>query len=199
MRPEAEANQKLMAEILLDPSTWTPELADFTSQVFDALSASWVEERSSYRPAPLLDALARADVRSGGRCLEIGSGTGVLTPYLEEAWGELVCADLSMGMLQLSRHSCRIQADAGALPFPDGTFEAIAIGDAPMFVAETLRVLASEGTLIWSNALGSDAPYYLSTVDLFDALAAATPGHTWSAITSEALWGSWAVFRRHSS
>ena len=112
MRPEAEANQKLMAEILLDPSTWTPELADFTSQVFDALSASWVEERSSYRPAPLLDALARADVRSGGRCLEIGSGTGVLTPYLEEAWGELVCADLSMGMLQLSRHSCRIQADA---------------------------------------------------------------------------------------
>jgi SAM-dependent methyltransferase len=199
VRPEAEANQRLMASILQDSSTWTPGLAVFTGQVFDALSASWVDERSSYRPAPLLDALARGDVGTGERCLEIGSGTGVLTAGLLDTWSEVVCADLSLGMMTLSQHSCNIQADAGLLPFPNGAFDAVAIGDAPMFVEETIRVLAREGTLVWSNALGAGAPYYLPTEDLFDALVAAAPDSNWSAITSEALWGSWIVFRRHPS
>jgi SAM-dependent methyltransferase len=196
VRPEAEANQKLVASILLDPDVWTPELADFTSQVFDALSETWVDDRSSYRPAPLLDALARGDIGNSQRCLEIGSGTGVLTSYLVDRWRDVVCVDISMGMMGLNRHKSQVQADARALPFPDASFDTIALGDAPLFVKETLRVMAHDGTLIWCNALGTGAPYYLPVDDLFDALVAAAPGSRWSASTSEALWGSWAVFRR---
>ena len=44
VRPEAPDNQRLMAEILREPSIWTPELAGFTTEVFDALSTNWVDE-----------------------------------------------------------------------------------------------------------------------------------------------------------
>ena len=96
VRPEAADNQRLMAEIMSDTSFWTPELAKFTTEVFDAMAENWVEERGGYRAAPLVDALNRGCPSSIGRCLEIGSGTGVLTPYLQELSGDIVCVDLSV-------------------------------------------------------------------------------------------------------
>ena len=81
-------------------------------------------------------------------------------------------------------------------PFPDGVFDVIVIGDAPLFTQEVVTLLASVGAVIWSNALGQGAPYYLPTVDIWDALIGAAPDSKWSAIESEALWGSWAVFHR---
>ncbi len=199
VRPEAPDNQRLMGEILSDPSTWTPELAKFTAEVFDALSTDWVNERGGYRPAPLIDALDRGDPPHEGRCLEIGSGTGVLTPYLQGIWDELICLDLSIGMMSHQRHACQVQADASILPFPDGAFNVIVIGDGPLFVAETVRLLASSGTLVWSNALGQGAPYFLRTLDIRDALVKADQRSSWSAVESDAMWGSWAVFRRGES
>ena len=59
VRPEAADNQRLMAEILDDTSCWTPELAKFTTEVFDAMAVNWVDERGGYRAAPLVDALDR--------------------------------------------------------------------------------------------------------------------------------------------
>ena len=50
------------------------------------------------------------------------------------------------------------------------SFRVIVIGDAPLFAEEVARLLASEGAVIWSNALGQGAPYYLPTVDMWDAL-----------------------------
>ena len=49
VRPEAADNQRLMAEILEDPTSWTPELAKFTTQVFDAMAENWADERGGYR------------------------------------------------------------------------------------------------------------------------------------------------------
>ena len=195
-RPEAADNQRLMAEILENPSSWTPELAKFTTQVFDAMAENWVDERGSYRAAPLLDALDRGRPFMIGRCLEIGSGTGVLTPCLQRVWSDVVCVDLSMEMMSRQCMSCRVQADASMLPFPNGLFDVIVIGDAPLFAEEMVRVLSLGGTLIWSNALGQGAPYYLRTVDMWDALVRAAPESRWSAVESEALWGSWVVFHR---
>jgi len=195
-RPEAADNQRLMAEILENPSSWTPELAKFTTQVFDAMAENWVDERGSYRAAPLLDALNRCRPIINGRCLEIGSGTGVLTPCLQKVWSDVVCVDLSMEMMSRQCMSCRVQADASMLPFPSGLFDVIVIGDAPLFAEEMVRVLSLGGTLIWSNALGQGAPYYLRTVDMWDALVRAAPESRWSAVESEALWGSWVVFHR---
>ena len=185
-----------MREILADPSTWTPELASFTAQVFDAMAASWVDDRGGYRPAPLMDALERGDPPHSGRCLEVGSGTGVLTPCLEQIWDELVCVDLSMGMMQHQQRANQVQGDASQLPFQDGTFSVIVIGDGPLFVSEMVRLLTPEGTLIWSNALGPGAPYHLATNRIGDSLVSSARDSRWSAIESEALWGSWAVFRR---
>ena len=196
VRPEAADNQQLMAEILGDASSWTPELAEFTAQMFDAMAAIWVDERGGYRAAPLIDALDRGCASRVGRCLEIGSGTGVLTPYLQEVWSDVVCVDLSMQMMLRQRMGCQIRADASILPFPDASFGAIVIGDGPLFPKETVRVLSGSGTLIWSNALAQGAPYYQPTADMWDALVRASPESKWSAVESEALWGSWVVFRR---
>ncbi len=199
VRPEAWDNQRLMGEILSNPSHWTPDLAKITADVFDSLSTNWVDERGGYRAAPLIDALDRGRLQRGGRCLEIASGTGVLTAYLNEIWDELVCVDLSLGMMAHQRHACQVQADASILPFPDAAFDAIVIGDGPLFVAETVRVLAHAGTFVWSNALGSGAPYFQRTADIWDALTKQAPDSSWAAVESEALWGSWAVFRRGAS
>jgi SAM-dependent methyltransferase len=196
VRPEAPENQRLMGQVLSDPSSWTPELARFTADVFDAMAETWVDERGGYRAAPLVDALHRGGLPVTGRCLEIGSGTGVLTTSLQQAWEDVICVDLSMKMMLRQRTGRQVQADASTLPFPDGVFNVIVIGDAPLFTHEVVRLLASEGAVIWSNALGQGAPYYLPTVDIWDALIGAAPDSTWSAIESEALWGSWAVFHR---
>jgi SAM-dependent methyltransferase len=185
-----------MAELLNDPSSWTPELAKFTAEVFDAMAKTWVDERSSYRAGPLVDALDRGGLPANGQCLEIGSGTGVLTPYLQEIWDNIVCIDLSKKMMLRQRTGRQIQADASMLPFSEGAFDVIVIGDAPLFVDEVVRLLASDGSVIWSNALGQGAPYYLPTVDMWDALVDAAPDSKWSAVESEALWGTWVVFRR---
>jgi SAM-dependent methyltransferase len=196
VRPEAADNQRLMAEILGDASSWTPELAELTAQVFDAMAETWVDERGGYRPAPLVDALDRGRPFRAGRCLELGSGTGVLTPYLEAVWSDIVCVDLSMQMMLRQRVGCQVRADASLLPFHDASFDVIVIGDGPLFVEETVRVLSLSGTLIWSNALGQGAPYYQPTADMWDALVGASRESKWSAVESEALWGSWVVFHR---
>ena len=196
VRPEAADNQRLMGQVLNDPSSWTPELARITADVFDAMAETWVDERGGYRAAPLVDALHRGGVPATGRCLEIGSGTGVLTSYLQEIWDDVLCVDLSMKMMLRQRTGRQVQADASTLPFPESSFRVIVIGDAPLFAEEVARLLASEGAVIWSNALGQGAPYYLPTVDMWDALVGAAPDSKWSAVESEALWGSWVVFSR---
>lgn len=84
-----------------------------------------------------------------------------------------------------------MRADAGALPLADGSVAAVAAIDMPLFPAETARVLAPEGALLWINQLGPDGPLHLSAQDVIAAL----PGH-WDAIEAEAGWGSWAVLRR---
>jgi len=116
---------------------------------------------------------SRLSPSSIGRCLEIGSGTGVLTPYLQERWGDIVCVDLSMEMMSRRRMGSQVQADASRLPFPEGSFDVIVIGDGPLFATEMVRVLSPEATLIWSNALGQGAPYYVPTVHLLDVLVRA--------------------------
>jgi SAM-dependent methyltransferase len=185
-----------METVALDPSSWTAELVRLTGEIFDSLAATWVEERGDYRPAPLVDALERGALPAEARCLELGSGTGILTPYLQSKWSEVVCLDLSIQMLTRQRHRRQIHGDASRLPFADSSFDVVVIGDGPLFAAEVARVLGDEGMVIWTNALGSGAPYFLRTPVLCDALLKASPKAVWSVTESEALWGSWVVLRR---
>ena len=196
VRPEAADNQRLMAEILADSSSWTAELAEFTAQVFDAMAETWVDERGGYRAAPLIDALDRGGAFRVGRCLEIGSGTG--------------CLD-SLPQRSLERRRLRGPLNADDLAPVDGLSGPGRCKRAPVrrcvFRRDrhrrwtTLREGDGQGPLPERNAdlverARGGSPYYQPTADMWDALVDVSPESKWSAVESEALWGSWVVFRR---
>lgn len=126
--------------------------------------------------------------------MEIASGTGLLTPLIAAVWPEVVAVDLSGGMLARSAASGRLQADAARLPLADGCAAAVVIGDGPLFAAEAARVMAARAVLVWSNAPGDGAPFFVPARILAGAMTAAT-GRPWDAVCSQAHWGSWAVLR----
>lgn len=197
VRPEAQATQRRSREIAEAPAIWSAAMAAETVSRYAELATSWNDERGSYRPVPLRDALDRGGPLPPGRCLEIGAGTGLLTPDLTPVWPQVVSLDLSPEMLVRSRSEWRVRADASRLPFPDGRAAAVVLADVPLFADEVSRVLDGGGVVIWSNALGVDAPHHVPVDVVFDALSKASPHTPWTAVTSEAGWGLWAVIRRH--
>ena len=70
------------------------------------------------------------------------------------------------------------------------------LADVPLFADEVVRVLATGGVVVWSNALGTDAPHHVPIESVVAALDRAEPASTWEAVTAEAGWGLWAVARR---
>jgi SAM-dependent methyltransferase len=165
------------------------------------LAPHWNDERGGYRPVPLADALARGEVPRGTRCVEVGCGTGLLTSLLADVWSQVVCLDLTGEMLRRSPAPLRVLADAARLPLHAGSADAVVLADVPLFADEVVRVLAPGGVVVWSNALGVDAPHHVpvemvrSVLERADG-GAADGGAAWSAVTSEAGWGLWAVLRR---
>lgn len=194
-RPGATDNQRLVTALALDPTLWTGERADETVRQYNEYAPQWNADRGTYRPIPLADALARGGPWPTGLCVEVGSGTGLLTPLLLAVWDRAVCLDLTLAMLTRAAAGWRVNADASRLPLPDNAAAAVVLGDAPLFAAEVCRVLSPGGVLIWSNALGHDAPFHVPTSVVLQALRDADHAD-WEAVDSEAGWGSWAVFRR---
>jgi SAM-dependent methyltransferase len=193
-RPESAETQRFAQAIAAGQHTWTPDDARDVGQRFDAMAGTWDGERGGYRPVPMADALERGGPWPSGLCLELGAGTGLLTPLLTQHWPRVLGLDLSEQMLARNRHRYRARADAARLPLRSGAAAAVAIGDAPLFAAEVLRVLAPGGVIVWSNALGADAPFHVPAATLVAALSDSS-GREWHAVTSEAGWGSWAVMR----
>ena len=107
---------------------WTTDIARATASMFDGMAASWNSERSTNRFEPVHDALHRGQLPVGGRCLEVGSGTGQITPLLADHFDEVISVDLSTAMLAQARASAsfRICCDASQLPFRDRIFDAAA-------------------------------------------------------------------------
>jgi SAM-dependent methyltransferase len=193
-RAGAADNQRLTAAIARDATVWDRDHADAMRARFDELAATWDAERGGYRAVSLLDALARGGPWPAGVCVEAGAGTGLLTAHLRAVCRDVVAVDLSHEMARRSAHPWRVLADAARLPLPDAFAAAVVVADAPLFGAEVTRVLAPSGAVVCSNALGTGAPFHLPTGAIAAALGAAS-GHAWSAVESEAGWGSWAVLR----
>jgi SAM-dependent methyltransferase len=162
---------------------------------FDEMSALWDTERGAYRPVPLADALNRGGPFPEGLCVEVGCGTGLLTPLAEQLWEPVVGIELSAGMLARGRSATRLRADASFLPLRSGVAACVLIADSLLFAGEVGRVLGESGVVVWSNALGREAPYHVPSETLLDVLTEAAGGR-WRAVESEAGWGSWAVFHR---
>lgn len=195
-RGGAQATQRTSRAIAEDPSAWTAQLARETVDRYAELAPLWNDERGGYRPVPLADALARGGPLPDGWCVEVGSGTGLLTPLLARAWSRVVCLDLSPDMLSRATAPRRVRADASRLPLAGGRAAAVVLADVPLFAAEVVRVLSPGGVVVWSNALGVDAPHHVPVETVLAALRRASGGAAWSALASEAGWGLWAVLRR---
>ena len=191
VREEAAQGQERARRLAMRPGTWDRQEAAAMRAGFDAVAAGWDDSRGGYRRPVLADALARGGPFRPGRAVEIASGTGLLTPLIAQVWPEVVAVDLSGGMLARSAASCRIQADAARLPLAGGRAAAVVIGDGPLFAAEAARVMAAGAVLVWSNALGDGAPFFVPVEVLTGAMTAAT-GRPWDAVCSQAHWG-WAV------
>jgi ubiquinone/menaquinone biosynthesis C-methylase UbiE len=101
------------------------------------------------------------------RVLEIAAGTGIITRHLRDllpASASLLATDLNSPMLEVARMKFRAaepvefrQADATALPFPDGGFDAVVCQFGVMFFPEkdrsyreVCRVLAPAGHYLFS-------------------------------------------------
>jgi SAM-dependent methyltransferase len=194
-RPGRHAQQQRAHRLATRPGTWSAVEAADVVATYAALASIWDAERGGYRTVPLADALRRGGPFRPGRCLDTGSGTGLLLRQLQAVWTEVLALDLSPDMLARNPAARRVRGDAAHLPVRSGAVAAVVLGDAPLFAAEVCRVLTGDGCVLWCNALGDAAPAHVPTEVVCAALGEADGGD-WAAVHSEAGWGSWAVLRR---
>ncbi|WP_019852716.1 demethylmenaquinone methyltransferase [Actinopolyspora mortivallis] len=93
----------------------------------------------------------------GERILDLAAGTGVSTAEFARSGAMCVAADFSLGMLSAgrSRRLPMVAADALRLPFPDGTFDGVAmlfglrnLADTRAGLREMARVVRPGGRLV---------------------------------------------------
>lgn len=118
---------------------------------YDAL----MSRATGFAIAPLLDC-----VRPGDRVLDVGCGPGTLAAAAAERGAQVTGVDLAEGMVAEARRRHPglelLQADAEALPFPDGAFD-VALGaflvnhtpDAEAAVRELRRVARTVALAAW--------------------------------------------------
>jgi ubiquinone/menaquinone biosynthesis C-methylase UbiE len=124
-----------------------------------------------------------AGIASGQRVLDVACGTGAVTRAAADSvgpHGSVVGLDLNENMLTVAR---RVrpdvewrQGDAAALPFEDGSFDAVLCAsglmffpDLPLSIAEMARVLRPGGTVATQTwAATPDQPGYGPMIDVVE-------------------------------
>jgi len=92
---------------------------------------------------PLLDS---AEVRSGARALDVASGPGYVAAAAATRGAHVAAVDFSSAMVELARaQNPQIEfqeGDAEALPFPEGSFDAVVMNFGMLHLAQPERALA---------------------------------------------------------
>lgn len=107
-----------------------------------------------------------------GETLEVAIGSGLNLPFYSDAVTQATGVDLSAGMLEIARGRAAqlglpitlLQAEAEALPFPDATFDTVAISlalctipDPRASLLELARVCRPEGRIVLLEHVKSTA------------------------------------------
>ncbi len=184
--------RKVTRQVAFD-GFWDEARATKVAQLFDGLAPEWAAENvDELKTAPVADALDRGGAPSGGRWLELGSGTGAGTGVLVARDNTVVVLDLSAEMLAHAPDDApKVRGDASRLPFGDDHFDAILMVNMLLFPAEVDRVLRPDGLVVWVNTRGDQTPIHLPAEDVASAL----PG-TWDGVWARAGAGLWATLRR---
>jgi len=140
---------------------------------FDQLVPNWDREVTPERLECLSNIIQELDIKLGSHVLDIGSGTGILLPFLIEAVGgegRIIALDLSTKMLHEAKAKGFqsivdfVQADAAAIPLPHNCIDlAICNSVFPHFnnkakaLKEIARVLKSNGQLVICHTASRDA------------------------------------------
>jgi ubiquinone/menaquinone biosynthesis C-methylase UbiE len=184
--------RKLTYELAFNEEKWNTVTRNYVREFFDNLAPVWSQRAHAYRMEPLKDALSRGGPYMQGWALEVGSGTGILTPIIKTVFKKLVSLEVSWEMSSRAPdESYKVLADAKFSPFEDNRFSAIILVNAFLFPREYDRILSPNGHIIWVSTWGKDTPIYLKETDVNRAL-----GNHYKGVASEAGWGSWAVFEK---
>ncbi len=132
-------------------------------EYFNEMAARWDDLITDEVRMRLKTIIENLSLAWGSKVLDVGTGTGVLIPYLVEAVGPsgtVVAVDFAAEMLAIARKKHRWpnvqyhEADVTALPFPDQTFDEVICNSAfPHFAdrrqaaREMARVLKAGGRI----------------------------------------------------
>lgn len=183
--------------IALEPGGWNPARIAEVTALFDSLAPEWHTRGSEPRLEVVADALDRGGPIRPGTWLELGSGTGLLTPWLAARCALVVAAELAPAMLAFAPAGIgsKVRADGAALPLAGARVDALVLVNAFLFPAEAGRILAPDGAVVWVNTAGPRTPIHLPAPDVLAALDAGAGG-AWDGVSSEAASGTWVVARR---
>jgi len=97
---------------------------------YDALADAYDSLYGDEQEAKIRSALESLQLKETDLVLDVGCGTGILFPYVQEKVGFVVGLDISRGLLERARNRSRysskvslIRADADYLPFLDEVFD----------------------------------------------------------------------------
>ncbi len=111
------------------------------------------------------EALARLLGRGAGRCLDVGCGGGHFFEVPLKLGWEVVGVDPSQDQLRVARRRHPevelLHADASSLPYGDGSFDLIALGNMIPFFDELARVVAPSGFVLFAFSAGPQTPIYV--------------------------------------
>ncbi len=149
-------------------------LYDFTARRYESIKQFDRDWERRFLGAPLGAALGQLQ---GALVLDVGAGSGRLARALTHPLlfsGTLINAEASRHMIEIGRRLTPSQAThwvqsiAGALPFPESTFDAVACLEVLEFtpnpyatLQELVRVLRPGGWLLVTNRVGWQAPLIL--------------------------------------
>ncbi len=130
-----------------------------------------------------------------GELLDLGSGTGSLARGFAKKGARVVATDISHPMLQqASDLPRRVVARAEAIPFRDGSFDAVTAGqcwhwfDGPVAARECARVLRPGGQMVIAHF--NYLPLAGSAAELSEALILAR-NPTWAMAGLRRMHGAW--------